>query len=183
MLRSFIAVPCPDELKGPLIEIQNSIKDFGKLKLVERENIHLTLRFLGNVDNTMIDRIINELKFISETEKFEISLKGLGAFPNLNHIRVIWVGVSQGDETMKKIQKEIENKLSTLNFKIDNRFHSHFTIARVKSLREKEKMQKFIREKSSREFGNFCVKKIELMESKLSPRGPTYSILHKFNLK
>ena len=89
MVRAFIAIPCPDELKKGILEIQESINKFGKMKLVEPGNIHLTLKFLGDIDDNKLNGLINTLDFISENKKFEISLRGIGAFPSPGYVKVI----------------------------------------------------------------------------------------------
>lgn len=181
MVRAFIAIPCPDELKKRILEIQKGINKFGRMKLVEPENIHLTLKFLGDVDDNKLNGVINTLDFISENEKFGISLKGIGAFPSPGYVRVIWVGVDKGSDKIMIIQKRIDKELSSYGFKRDKRFHSHFTLARVRSI-DKQQIRRFLQDNATLEFGSFEVTEINLMESKLSPRGPIYSIIHAFKL-
>jgi 2'-5' RNA ligase len=181
MVRAFIAVPCPDELKKRIQGIQVDVSKFGKMKLVEQENIHMTLKFLGEVDDNRIDELVSELDFISENEKFDITLRGVGAFPSAGYVRVLWVGVDEGSEKLKMIQKRVDGKLSSHGFERDSRFHPHFTVARVKSI-DKDRISVFLRENSGLELGRFPVRRIDLMKSKLNPNGPAYSIIHAFEL-
>jgi len=174
MVRSFIAIPCPDELKDKIVEIQSKIPSFCDAKLVERENIHSTLKFLGDVDDNKIEEIKKQLEFAKNLNEFKISLKGLGVFPNENYIRVIWIGVNE-PEKIVEIQKQIDENLSSLGFKKEKDFHPHFTIARIKSVTDKFGLKNFIKENSSKEFGSFMTKEVHLMESKLTPNGPVYS--------
>jgi len=181
MVRAFIAITCPDELKKGILEIQKSINRFGRMKLVEPENIHLTLKFLGNVDDNKLNKLVNTLNFISENEKFRISLRGIGAFPSPGYVRVIWVGVDKGSDKIRIIQKGIDKELSSHGFKKDKRFHSHFTLARVRSI-DKQQIRRFLQDNATLELGSFGVTEINMMESKLSSRGPIYSITHSFKL-
>ncbi|MBN2014586.1 MAG: RNA 2',3'-cyclic phosphodiesterase [Candidatus Altiarchaeota archaeon] len=179
MARAFIAVPCPEELRKGLIEIQDKIKGFGKMRLVEPENIHMTLKFLGEVDERRFGEITNALDSVSENQGFELSLKGVGVFPNKSYVRVIWVGVDNGQDTVMRIQKRIDDVLVSCGFNRDNRFHPHFTLARVKSV-DKSKLGKYLEDNSGLELGGFYVNGVDLMESLLSPKGPTYSVIKTF---
>jgi 2'-5' RNA ligase len=181
MVRAFIAIPCPDELKNGILNIQKSVVKLGRMKLVERGNIHMTLKFLGEVGDNKIDELINALGFISENESFAISLKGIGAFPGRGYIRVLWVGVDGGSDKISEIQEGIDRKLSSMGFEKDNRFHPHFTIARVRSI-DLKRVGEFLTKNSDLGLGKFTVRGIDLMGSKLSPDGPTYSVIHSFEL-
>lgn len=178
-MRTFIAIPCPANLKEKISRVQNHIGDMRGIKLVEPENIHLTLEFLGDVDEKRSEGIAKKLEFIEGIGPFKMSLKGVGAFPSLNYIRVIWVGVDEGKESIIDLYKKIVN---VLDLKEDKKFHPHLTIGRVKFLDDKEKLLKFLNENREKVFDRFDVRKIELMESKLTPKGPVYSVLREFKL-
>lgn len=180
-MRCFIAIRCPDELKKDLISLQSELLGCGSMKLVEEENIHMTLRFLGEVNEKEVKGIAGELEFIKEKEKFTIELNSVGVFPNKNFVRVIWVGVGEGKEKLEEIQNQIDDRLKRFGFRREERFHPHFTLARVKSI-NKERIGRIIQENNGRSFGSFVVPSIDLMESKLSSRGPVYSILKDFPL-
>jgi 2'-5' RNA ligase len=184
-MRIFIAIPIPEEpkdLKENLLELQQKIKHFGKLKLVERENLHMTLKFLGEVsqEEGKIEKILSALEeTIPKIGNFSISLKSLGVFPSLNYVRVIWVGVEKGNEEVKKLQKTIDEKLKSFGFKEDRRFHPHFTLARVKWINDKENLKKILEKYKKEEFGRFEVDSIEIMKSELTKKGPIYTLLKK----
>jgi len=182
-MRVFIAIPCPDELKEGMVEIQESIKDLGKLTLVKPENIHITMKFLGEVEEGKIPDINKRLDNLSELQSFDISLKGVGVFPSMDYIRVVWVGVDKGADRITEIHSEIDRKLNELNFKKDKNFHPHLTIARVKFLKKKEELRNIIQKDSAMDFGSFKAERIELMRSRLSPKGPEYSIIHEIQFK
>lgn len=181
MTRAFIALPCPGELKKGMLGIQGSVGKWGKMKLVEPENIHLTLKFLGEVEDNKINDLIGALESISENRKFNISLRGVGAFPSPGYARVLWVGVDEGSDRLGGIQREIDDKLSPHGFERDKKFHPHFTLARIRYI-DRDKITRFLQDNSRLYLGEFTAKEIHLMESRLSPKGPVYSIIHAFEL-
>jgi 2'-5' RNA ligase len=181
MVRAFIAIRCPDELKKGLSEAQKKIAPFGDMKLVEPANLHMTLKFLGDVADAKVDAVIDALKPISEKQRFVMSLHGIGVFPNPAYVRVVWAGVDEGARETEHLSREIDDRLHTLGFPRDERFHPHFTLARVRAV-DKEKMNKFLATYAAGEFGSFTVSSVDLMESRLSPKGPAYSILKDFKL-
>ncbi len=179
MVRAFIAINCPESVRENILRIQKRLENIGNIKPVEPKNLHITLRFLGNVSNEELREISKKLDSISSFEKFQISLKGIGAFPNQNYIRVLWIGLDN-DSRIKEIHDKIEDELG---LKKDNSFSSHLTIARIKSIRDKEKIQRILHENSKTEFGDFQVEKIELMKSELTKKGPIYTSLKEINLR
>lgn len=182
MVRAFIALPCPEGVRKGIIEIQSKIKNIGNLKLVEPENIHLTLKFLGEIDEGMIDRISEKMDLLSETERFEISLRGLGVFPKPNYVRVVWIGVDKDANRIHELHKKLDSELNSLGFSNEDNFNTHLTIARVKSI-DKVKLRDILNKNSDTEFGSFLADRIELMKSELTPKGPRYSVLHTTYLK
>lgn len=181
-MRAFIAIPCPDELKEPMVKVQQEIRGFGKMKLVDRANIHLTLKFLGEVDDDKVGSLRDELNFLTATPKFDISLAGVGVFPKPDYVRVVWIGVRGGSDSIINIQQQTDSALKSLGFKKEKKFHPHFTIARVKYLDRKHELVDFLDLNRDLEFGSFTVDKIHLMKSQLTPQGPIYSVIEEFCL-
>jgi 2'-5' RNA ligase len=182
-MRLFIAVPCPGELQNRMAEFIGGIPALGKISLVKPENIHLTLKFLGDVTEKKIPEIREELRFLSDEDGFQVSIRGMGAFPNMSYIRVIWFGTEKGSREILKIHQEIDSRLKRLGFPRDKKFHPHFTIARVKFLKKKDELKNLLLENRDIPVGEFEADRIELMQSKLSPKGTEYVPLHKFKLK
>lgn len=179
-IRSFIAVDIDDPvLVDKIARIQLSIADTGaKLKLVERKNFHITLKFLGEIPQSLVDRVIEALKKIS-FNSFYIELKGVGAFPSLTRPRVIWIGVSKGFEELKKVHEKVEKELSRIGFPRNREeFVAHLTIARVKGSYNLSRLSAVLRELQDIEVGEFKVSSIRLKKSTLTPRGPIYSTLY-----
>ena len=134
-MRAFIALEIPGKIREKLFEIAKSLYDKNLFsgKITEKENIHLTLKFLGEIDELQVGQIIERLREI-KIKKFEAELKELGVF-NENFIRIIWVHLANCD----RLQNEIDEALKDL-FEKERRFMGHVTIARVKSVKDKEKL-------------------------------------------
>lgn len=179
MIRAFIAFDLDNEqLIKHIAEIQEKLvnTDVG-LKMVKPQNIHVTLRFLGNVNQNTIERIYEAMKEI-QFNPFNMEVKGLGVFPNLRYIRVIWVGITEGAEELKSIHNQLEPQLNRIGFKPDRRFSPHLTIARVRSARNKNRLVQFIKDLENYEFGTQEANVLRLKQSVLTPKGPIYTSIH-----
>ena len=181
-IRSFLAFDIEDDtVRNRLAKAQALLIQTGAdIKLVKTENIHVTMRFLGDISTGMVDAIFSEMKK-TEFAPFEIHLKGLGVFPDLHYPRVVWAGITDGADRLQSIFGQLEPKLRALGFAPDSKgFSPHLTIARVRSARNKAQLTEFITENAGREFGEIKAECLRLKKSVLSPRGPTYSTLKEF---
>jgi len=179
-IRSFAAFEINEEsVLERFTSVQQALIDTGAdLKLVKPKNIHVTVRFLGEVAPVMVDEVCEEMKGIL-FKPFEIELRGMGAFPNLRRLRVIWVGIRNGSEVLTDIFNQLENRLRKLGFTPDRRgFSPHITIARVSSGKNRELLIQQILSRSDYDFGAVKANSLKLMKSILTPRGPIYSTLH-----
>ena len=179
-IRSFAAFEINEEsILERFTSVQQAFIDTGAdLKLVKPKNIHVTVRFLGEVAPVMVDEVCEEMNGIL-FKPFEIELRGMGAFPNLRRLRVIWVGIRNGSEVLTDIFNQLENRLRKLGFTPDRRgFSPHITIARVRSGKNRELLIQQISSRSDYEFGAVKANSLKLMKSILTPRGPIYSTLH-----
>ena len=178
-VRSFISIDLEDQqVLSRVVSILSSLQALGgDLKPVERENIHLTLKFLGNVSTARLAEVKSSLLQLA-FPSFSVEIKGAGAFPNLNRMNVIWVGVSEGWSQVEQIYEQVEKLLSSLGFKRENRpFSPHITIARVRSSRKRDEIANFLRRLSDETFGTISVDNVRLKQSILSSSGPKYSTL------
>ena len=183
-MRTFIAIELPQKIIGTLSALQNQLKNTqADVKWVAPENIHLTLKFLGEVDEKKIEKIIQALEETAkDNQPFSIRLCALGAFPKINFPRVIWVGIDAGDEETKNIAFVLEEKLQKLGIPKEKRpFSSHITIGRVRSGINREKLVKELDILQGKgllqENLEFLATKITLFKSTLTPKGPIYEIL------
>ena len=165
-------------------EIINSIKNFQDLikvnaKAVELKNLHFTLQFLGEISESNIQLIVQELKKI-EFLKFKICLKGIGFFPNIISPKIIWVGTDENSSTkMIDLSKKIQKSLGSLGFTSNKSFKPHITVFRIK-----KKIGDIRKEMETHENINFGTQEIssfKLKKSQLTPNGPIYTDLMEFN--
>jgi 2'-5' RNA ligase len=180
MVRSFIAVDLTDEnVLRSVAEAQSSLKACkADLKIVDPSNLHFTLKFLGELSMKEVESVKSVLAEV-EFKPFQITLRDVGAFPNLKFMRVVWVGVSMGEKDLVTIADSIEEKLRGLGFPAERRrFSPHLTIARVKSQRGHENLLKTIEALRERLFGTQEVSEVKLKKSELTPKGPIYSNIY-----
>ncbi|MEK7803817.1 MAG: RNA 2',3'-cyclic phosphodiesterase, partial [Deltaproteobacteria bacterium] len=138
-LRLFIAIELPSNIIDGLRNVQEELKDkSNKLSWAKPENIHLTLKFLGDTETGKIDRMVNILEGIAgRSFSFEISVKGVGTFPAAGNPRVIWVGIEENKD-MLQLYNNIEEGLATLGFEKEMRdFKPHITLGRIKFLNDR----------------------------------------------
>jgi len=184
-VRSFIAVNLNPEIKEYLASLQANLNvPETKIKWVEKNNLHLTMKFLGYISLEQTILIKSKLKEIaSQYRPFIIRLSSnIGIFPTYQMPRIIWVGIKEGINQLNELYNSIENNLSNKGFPRENKdFTGHITIGRVKFIRDKDN---FIQILKSIEVNNFSqeVGSIDLMESKLTPNGPIYNITAKLPL-
>jgi len=179
MIRSFIAFDIDNELVlRSFSEVQGMLLNTGAdLKLVKPQNIHITMRFLGDISSSMVDSIHEEMKKIS-FNLFDVEIKGLGAFPSLRYARVVWAGIRKGADELKNIFDQLEPRLQGVGFRPDPKgFSPHLTIARVKTGRNKAELARCVQDLADYEFGVVRVNCLKLEKSVLTPRGPIYSTL------
>jgi 2'-5' RNA ligase len=173
-IRTFIAVDI-----GPLdhlVKFEQEIKESGaEVKLVEPENIHITLKFLGDTNEELvpdINNIINDA--IKDIKPFKLHFKDTGAFPHLNYLKVLWVGIADPGP-LPEIAKKLDVGLKKLGFKSEKRgFKPHITLGRIKSRKGKEALKKLLIKNKDREFGELEVTAITYKKSVLGPSGPIY---------
>jgi 2'-5' RNA ligase len=184
-VRSFIAVNLNPEIKEYLTSLQVSLNvPETKIKWVEKNNLHLTMKFLGDISSEQTESVKSILKEItSRYSPFIIRLSSdIGIFPTYQMPRIIWTGIKEGANQLHELYSSIETMLYKEGFPRENKdFSSHITIGRVKYIKDKDN---FIQMLKSIEVNNFNqeVGSIDLMESKLTPNGPIYNITAKFPL-
>jgi 2'-5' RNA ligase len=181
-IRSFIAFDMENEqVLSRLAAAQKLLAETGAdLKLVAPRNIHVTIRFLGDISPGMVDKVYEAMKNVKFTP-FSIQLRGLGVFPNLNYPRVVWAGMTDGVEQLRSIFTQLEPKIRALGFASDAYgFSPHLTIARVRSGVNKQRLAELVTKKADYEFGLIKADCLRLKRSELSPKGPTYSTLREF---
>ena len=179
-MRSFIAVDLDDaEIKNRITKIQQDLEHTGaSLKIVQPEIMHLTLRFLGEIPQATVQRVIEAMD-AARFSSFDAEFSGVGVFPNIRRISVIWIGIAKGQQQLEEIFEQLEPKLRQIGLPADNKgFSPHLTIARVRSGLNKEPLAKSIDSMRGIEFGKIGVNAVRLKKSTLTPSGPIYTTLH-----
>jgi 2'-5' RNA ligase len=173
------------EIQYQLADIQNRLKNLGaNIKWVKPGNIHITLKFLGDVSENNISPICDALIDVVKDQKpFDLVLKDTGVFPHPGKPRVLWVGIGSGSESLRTLAKKIEDRLHNLGFSKEKRPYSpHLTIGRVRSPKNsKETVDKLLSISVRNDV--FRINKIVLMKSDLHPTGAVYTALNSFNLE
>jgi 2'-5' RNA ligase len=170
--RLFVAVNLDDALKERIWnELSGRLEKEGK-KIVEKENLHITIKFLGYFDEKNMNELVEKMKAFEAFRKFELTFNETGHFNR----RVLWLGTVNGREGLKALNDKM-NELLGLQ---EERFETHVTLARVKHWKDKDELNDFLKKKLQ---AVQEVKSVDLMESRLSPKGPSYSVVKKFYLK
>ena len=179
MVRTFIAF----DINNPSVlqkftEVQDSLVRTGAdLRIVDPQNIHMTMRFLGDVSVGRIDSI-HECMKKTDFSAFTCEIHGVGVFPHIGHPRVVWAGISKGSDELKKIADQLENGLRQLGFRPDPKgFSPHLTLARIRTGRNKAELAHLIQQMEGYEFGTVKADCLKLKKSVLTPKGPIYSTL------
>lgn len=182
-LRAFLAIDLDDGLKPKINKIIKQFKQIdAKIRYVELNNMHLTLKFFGEIGTDGLELLENKIAdVVSEFKPFNIKIKGCGAFPNYSHIKVIWIGIDE-DSIIKELHDNLDGEFVKLGFGKDKNFSTHLTIGRMKSAKNKVQVRSTIGEFSDIEIGEMTVNSITLKKSTLTPSGPIYEDLKVFEL-
>lgn len=184
-MRCFIAIELNENIKKGLGSLMEQLMPFAPdLKWVRPENLHITLKFLGEVKEEKIDKIKKTLDEVGRScRPFKIKMKGMGQFPEKKKPRVIWAGV-EDSEGLFSLQKEVEKSLSRLGFKEEEReFTGHITLARIKDPSGMERLLDRLSAFKEKDFGLLEVEEIVLMKSELRPDGARYERIGVFKLQ
>lgn len=176
LIRTFIAVEFNPGFTETIRELQDRFSGFD-LKFVDPELVHITLKFLGDVDESRVPSLSAALDSLT-CEPFEAKVGGLGVFPKPSNPRVLWLGATGN---FRALHDEVENLLEPFKFEKDDReFTAHATLARVKFLKKDQKNAfiNTVNELKDLEIGTMWVNKVLLKKSTLTPKGPIYETLH-----
>lgn len=180
-MRLFIAVNIPAQVKDRIGDIQHGlIQSQADVKWVEKDNLHLTLRFIGDTldDKPLLIAAALEPK-LKGFGSFEIVLSGMGAFPDMNFPRIIWAGVEDMSGKLRELVLIIEESLLKLGFEGEAReFTPHLTIGRVRWQKSISNLKAVIQQKSEYDPVPFQISSVDIMESVLTPQGPIYKCLN-----
>ncbi|MGV8121739.1 MAG: RNA 2',3'-cyclic phosphodiesterase [Candidatus Xenobiia bacterium LiM19] len=154
------------------------------VKWVESQNLHLTLKFLGEVQQERLEEILAAGESAADGVKdFRVFWEGFGAFPDFRRPRVIWAGMKQGGRAVSEIVERLEDRLAAAGFRKEERaFRPHLTIGRVKSQRGMEELRKVVEKIENSRIGEMEVGSFSLVQSTLTSKGPIYREVRNFAL-
>jgi 2'-5' RNA ligase len=179
-IRSFVAVDLEEPaIRERIVTAQRGLEQTrAQLKLVDPNIMHLTLRFLGEIPQATVDGVKEAMQGL-RFSPFEVQFSGLGAFPSLNRINVVWVGMKQGHEQLDEIFHQLEPKLRQLGLPPDDKgFSPHLTIARVRSGANRAALADYVSSMREQDFGKMPANTVRLKKSTLTPKGPIYTTIH-----
>lgn len=179
-MRLFIAVDIAEDIKPKIISLQKQLAEIADVKLVEPENLHFTMKFLGEVPDENIKYIEESVsQEIRKHTQFFINIKSIGVFPNERYIRVVWLGTDSHE--LAALQRVIDSALAQ-KFPPEKDVKPHLTLARVRTGRQNTEIMKFVKSHEALNVGAMKVSDVKLKKSILSPHGPTYEDVRIFEL-
>lgn len=184
-IRTFVAINLPGDLKVVIGRFIDSLRgEVRGVKWVKDANLHLTLKFLGDVDRQLLPEVTAALDgAMAGLRAVSVSLQGAGVFPPRGRPRVVWLDMAAGAEGLALLQRRCEEALASLGFPQEDRpFTPHLTVGRAKDLRDPRPLVSALDAVKGRKWGDFVADRVHLMRSELFPTGPTYSILHEVRL-
>jgi 2'-5' RNA ligase len=185
--RTFIAVEIGEEIRNNAIALLESLAKTGaEVKWVSDDTLHITLLFLGEVDDRELHSVCRAVKEVAAGEPpFSMRVSGLGAFPTLRHPKIAWAGIEEGSEQLKRLYSKLEEKMLDLGCyrKEERGYTPHLTLGRVKSEADGFKLAPELTKRSSWDGGRTTVQEILVFSSVLEKDGPTYTILGRGELK
>jgi len=173
-MRCFICIDLPREVQNELARVQSELPKDAKLVIVNTKHIHLTLKFLGDIDENKAERVKDLLKKLN-FQKFKARISQTGIFPTPSFIRVIWAGLEPREE-FNKLHAIVEKILSLEEFQPDKEWQNHATLARVKAINDKKEFTENLKKIKVKPI-EFTVDNIKLKKSTLTPDGPIYEDL------
>jgi len=193
IIRTFLAVKIPEDIIACISRLQKDIQAYHlnvnpsydlNVNWVKPENIHLTLKFLGNTHISDLKDICDAMQdVVSDFTPFLLSLKGAGVFPDLRRPRVIWVGLFQETDGLVFLQKQIDIRLENMGVNSKRQiFKGHVTIGRIKGRTDRTLLGEILYTHQQFCSKSFMVDSVYLLQSELKPTGPVYSKLMSFQL-
>ena len=175
-MRAFVAMELPERVLESLVQFQGELRQTGSdLKPVERENMHFTVRFLGEISDSQAAQAGSRLEAL-RLKGVDVEMAGGGAFRAARRRRVVGAGVAEGDRpAVEEIAGAVREALQGIGEKADRPFQPHITLARVRSPRNSGELGALLRRSPLREFGWARLGELKLKSSQLTPSGPVYS--------
>ncbi|MFB6194425.1 MAG: RNA 2',3'-cyclic phosphodiesterase [Halobaculum sp.] len=175
--RLFVSVDLPDRLADAVADTQDAFRDAEGLSFTDPKQAHVTLQFLGDVAEDRVERVVEAVEDATSeagVEPFTAEIGGLGVFPSLDYVQVVWAGVREGSAELGRLHEAVERETTALGFDPDDHeFTPHVTLARMHDARGKDLVTRLV-ERRDPTVGSFEVREIRLTESHPGDDGPRY---------
>ena len=185
----FVAIPIPEAVRDEIIRVQRELQPLaspGAVRWTRPEQIHLTLRFLGDVQAARLEDLKESVNTVcAGTRPLRLRAEGIGFFPNEHSPRVVWVGINDAEGLLVDLQKRIETAVQPFTVESNTEsFVGHATLGRFKSFRRSDsgKLPAHVQAIKGRMFGEWTAPEVEIIQSRLSPEGARYTVLAAFQL-
>jgi len=180
-MRLFVAIEISQDVRAALAVLLGELRAMTpQVKWVRAENMHLTLKFLGETDSSKLTAIQPALSAIRSSQAVTLHFRGLGFFPNAKRAKVFWAGM-EASPNLPSLAAEIDQAMHKFGFPLEDRpFTAHLTLARLQPPGLPPKLAAAVQESPSREFGSLMAREFHLIESKLKPAGAEYTTLQSF---
>ncbi len=177
LIRAFVCIDFPDAIVKEVARIQEQLENLKFTgKMTELENLHLTLKFLGEIEKEKIEEVRKKLGKI-KFQEFEAKMSEIGSFSRRGNPRIVWIKI--GGKEIFELQEKIDGEMKELGFKMEERFMSHMTIARVKYAKDKKGFFEYVKNLGIKEI-KFKVDKFILKRSELRESGPIYTNIEEY---
>ncbi len=184
MIRAFIALTLPDLLKTRLLDVRHALeRTDAKIKWVDHEQMHLTVKFCGDVDDGQAEELAAAVREEAThwQQPLRLAVGGLGAFPNKRNPRVLWVGV-QENIGLSAMAERIEASAVAIGIEPDERaFSAHLTLGRIKFIERHDPLLKRLKAMDVETY-HYDIRELTLIKSELTPQGPLYTPLERVTL-
>ncbi|MBU0530300.1 MAG: RNA 2',3'-cyclic phosphodiesterase [Nanoarchaeota archaeon] len=182
-MRVFVAIDLPEDVKNKISEFINGFdKNVADIKFVDPKNLHITLKFLGEVREDSVKQIVNVLSdYVPKSFSYKLHIAGFGFFGSPKFIRALWLGLKEGKNETIQIMKDLNKKLDHIRHE-DYDLSPHLTIGRVRNSHDADALLSQIRKLADVKIGEIQVDTIKLKKSFLTPEGPMYNDIELFQL-
>ena len=184
-IRCFVAAELDENIRKQLAQLQDRLRrklppDTTSIKWVKPENIHLTLKFLGEVDDNIIPDICSA---VSEAVRcfnpFDSEIADCGCFGSSSSARVLWVGINEGQDKLTDLARAVDKALATLDFPRERRkFSGHLTLGRIRSSKSGRLVHDVVQNLEPIQLGTQTISQLTVFQSELTRSGPIYTALH-----
>lgn len=177
-MRCFLAIDLCEDVKFALKRLEEDVKKCeADVKLVGPENVHFTIKFLGEVEENRLDEIKSAVEdVLKHWSAFKITVAGMGFHGSERFVRNVWIGVGEGREGLVRLFEEINDSLEAKNFRSETYpANPHITVCRIRAQKNIKTLLRLVKDRGNERFGEFLVNEVKLKRSELSPKGPKYS--------